>query len=56
MAAKLGTVDEYIYFWDKLLSPVALDSLCEAVGWGSLVVLTVRSSCFVSISAFKPIE
>ena len=28
-----------------------LDSLCEAVGLGSLVELIVRSSCFVSISA-----
>ena len=31
MAAKLGTVGEYVYLWDK----------------GSFVVLTVMSSCFV---------
>ena len=28
----------------------------DCVGWTSLVVQTVRSSCFVSISASKPIQ
>ena len=55
MAAKLGTVGEYVYLWDKLLL-VVLDSLCEPVGWGPLVVLMVRSCCLVSNSASKPIE
>ena len=32
-----------------------LDSLCEPVGWGPLVELTVRSSCFIGISTSKPI-
>ena len=27
--------------------PVVLDSLCEPLSWGPLVVLTVSSSCFV---------
>ena len=36
MAAKLGTVCEYVYLWDKLLYPVVLDSSCESVGWGPL--------------------
>ena len=34
MTAKLRTADQYIYLWDKLLYPVALDSLGEAAGWG----------------------
>ena len=29
---------------------------CKAVGWGPLVELTVRSSCFVSITVSKPIH
>ena len=45
MATKLGTVGEYVYLWDKLLYPVAWDSLCEPVVLGPLVVLTVRSRC-----------
>ena len=32
MAANLWTVGEYVYFLDKLLQPVVLDSLCEPVG------------------------
>ena len=56
MTTKLGAVGEYVYLWDKLLYPVVLDSLHEAVGWGPLVVLMVRSSCFVSISDSKPIQ
>ena len=37
MAAKLGTVGEYVYLRDtsKLLYPVVLDSLCEPVGCGA---------------------
>ena len=46
-----GAVGEHVYICDKLLSPVVLDSLCEAIGWGLLLELTVKSSCFVSISA-----
>ena len=38
MAAKLGTVGEYVYLWDKLYHLV-LDSWCEPVGLGPLVVL-----------------
>ena len=56
MAAKLGTDGEYVYLWDKLLQPVVLDSWCEPVGWDPLVMLTVRSSCFVSISTSEPIQ
>ena len=44
---KLGTVGEYVYFRDKLLQPVVLDSLCEPVD--TLVVLMVRSSCCVKL-------
>ena len=43
-------------FWNKLLYPVVLDSWCEPVGLGPLVVLTVRSSCLVSISSSKPTQ
>ena len=32
MAAKLGTIGEFVYHWDKLLYPVVSDSLCEPVG------------------------
>ena len=32
MAAKLGTVGEYVYLWNKLLHPEVFDSFCEAVG------------------------
>ena len=32
MAAKLGTVGEYVYLWNKLLYPVVLDRFCEPVG------------------------
>ena len=39
MAAKLGTVGEYVYLWNKLLYPVVLDSFCGAVVEGPLVVL-----------------
>ena len=46
MAAKLGTVNEYVYHWDKLLQPVVLYNWCEPVGYSPFVVLTVRSSCF----------
>ena len=42
MAAKLGTVGEYVYLWNKLLYPVVLDSFCEPVGEGPLVVLRLR--------------
>ena len=33
MAAKLGTVGEYVYLWDK---PIVLDSLCEPVVGGGV--------------------
>ena len=56
MAAKMGTVGEYVYLWDKLLYSVVLDSLCETVGWGPVVELTVRSSCLISISASKQVQ
>ena len=46
MAVKLGAVGENVYLWDKLLYPVVLDSLCDAVGWGPLVKVKFRSSCF----------
>ena len=49
MAAKLGTVGEYVCLWDKLLQSVVLDSQCELVCLGPLVLLTVRSSSLVSI-------
>ena len=49
MTAKLGMVGEYVYILDKLLQPVVLDNLCQPVGWGPVVVLSIRSSCFVSI-------
>ena len=55
MSAKLGTVVAYVYLWDKLLHPVVLDSLCEPVGLGPLVVLTVRSSYLVT-SASNPTQ
>ena len=51
MAAKLGTVSEYVYLWNKLLYPVVFDSLREPVGLGPLVVLTVRSSYLVGNSS-----
>ena len=42
MAAKLGTVGEYVYLCDlSFYSNVMLDSLCEPVCWRPLVVLTV---------------
>ena len=50
VAAKLDTVGEYVYLWNKLLYPVVLDSFYESVGEGPLVVLLLRSNCFVSIS------
>ena len=31
MVAKMGTVGEYVYLWNKLLCPVVLDSFCEPV-------------------------
>ena len=37
MAAKLGTVGEYVFLWNKLLLLEALDSFCEAVGWQGAV-------------------
>ena len=43
MAAKMGTVGEYVYLWDKLLYSVVLDSLCEAVGWGPVLGVAVLS-------------
>ena len=36
-------------------SLLVLDSLCEPVGWGPLMVVTDRSNCFVSITS-KPIQ
>ena len=39
MAAKLGTVGEYVCLRNELLYSVVLDSFCEPVGQGPLVVL-----------------
>ena len=46
MAAKLGTLNEYVHLWDKLVEPVVFNSLCEAVGRSALVKLMVRITCF----------
>ena len=43
MAAKLGTVGEYVYLWNKLLYPVVLDSFCEPVGLSVLAFLSQYS-------------
>ena len=49
-AAKLGTVGEHVYLWDTLLYPVALESLCEAVGWCSLACgSNGKDSCFIIV-------
>ena len=38
MAAKVVTVGEYVYLWNKFLYPVVLNSFSEPVGWDPLVV------------------
>ena len=56
MAAKLGSVGEYVYLWDKFLYLVVLDSWCEPDGKGRFALQTIRSICIVSFSASMPIQ
>ena len=51
MAAKLGIVVSMSTFGISFYSLQCWIACVKGVGWGPLVELTVRSSCFVSISA-----
>ena len=59
MAAKLGTVGEYVCIWNKLLYPVVLDSFCERVCWGPLAVLrlgVIVLSVLALLSQFSELD
>ena len=56
IAGKLGTVGEYVYLRNKLVYPEVLESFCQAVGKGPLVVLRLGVIVFVGISTSKPID